>query len=425
MEYVEGGSLAQQLAGTPQPARQAAALVAAVAEAVHTAHQRGVVHRDLNASDQNDAIMVNSTWAATPVEINAGAGDDSISTGNMDLLAGKLTVHGEGGKDTLTINDTAARTNRNYVITSDTVKQGAHAVSMDTLEGVTIAAPDKVNTFLVQDMTGYLPLTLKGGSARDTVTISDADLSDNATYFLEAGKVLRGIYTGAGYYMTGATVNYTGIEKLAVIAGNGDDTFKMYPFATPGPALTLDGGAGTNMIDYVAYTSNVIVNLAAGNATGVKALSNVENARGGAGDDILVGDAKDNVLWGGAGRDVIIGGKGADQLYGGAGEDLMIAGDTAFDVNAAALATIRTTWSGKGTTQERINKLKLGVAMAGGAVQLNDITVHVTGAADDGARDQFFSDDAGAAHTPDWFWANPGSDSTQDDLTLLSGDFFK
>src|SRR5262249_32022852 len=29
MEYVEGGSLAQQLAGTPQPARQAAALVAA------------------------------------------------------------------------------------------------------------------------------------------------------------------------------------------------------------------------------------------------------------------------------------------------------------------------------------------------------------------------------------------------------------
>ena len=47
MEFVEGGSLAQKLAGTPQPARQAAALVAVVAEAVHAAHQRGVVHRDL------------------------------------------------------------------------------------------------------------------------------------------------------------------------------------------------------------------------------------------------------------------------------------------------------------------------------------------------------------------------------------------
>jgi tetratricopeptide (TPR) repeat protein len=47
MEFVEGGSLAQKLAGMPQPARQAAALVATVAEAVHAAHQRGIVHRDL------------------------------------------------------------------------------------------------------------------------------------------------------------------------------------------------------------------------------------------------------------------------------------------------------------------------------------------------------------------------------------------
>jgi serine/threonine-protein kinase len=51
MEYVEGGSLAQNLAGTPQPARQAAALVAVVAEAVHTAHLRGVVHRDLKPAN--------------------------------------------------------------------------------------------------------------------------------------------------------------------------------------------------------------------------------------------------------------------------------------------------------------------------------------------------------------------------------------
>jgi serine/threonine-protein kinase len=47
MEFLEGGSLAQKLAGTPQPARQAVALVAAVAEAVHAAHQHGIVHRDL------------------------------------------------------------------------------------------------------------------------------------------------------------------------------------------------------------------------------------------------------------------------------------------------------------------------------------------------------------------------------------------
>ena len=39
MEFVEGGSLAQKLTGTPQPARQSADLMAVVAEAVHAAHQ--------------------------------------------------------------------------------------------------------------------------------------------------------------------------------------------------------------------------------------------------------------------------------------------------------------------------------------------------------------------------------------------------
>jgi serine/threonine-protein kinase len=47
MELVEGGSLANHIEGVPQPARQAAALVATLAEAVHAAHQSGIVHRDL------------------------------------------------------------------------------------------------------------------------------------------------------------------------------------------------------------------------------------------------------------------------------------------------------------------------------------------------------------------------------------------
>src|SRR5262245_36730960 len=51
MEFLEGGSLAQKLAGTPQPARQAAALVATLAEAVHVAHQGGIVHRDLKPAN--------------------------------------------------------------------------------------------------------------------------------------------------------------------------------------------------------------------------------------------------------------------------------------------------------------------------------------------------------------------------------------
>ena len=51
MELLEGGSLAQELAGTPQPARKAAALLATLAEAVQVAHRAGIVHRDLKPAN--------------------------------------------------------------------------------------------------------------------------------------------------------------------------------------------------------------------------------------------------------------------------------------------------------------------------------------------------------------------------------------
>src|SRR5260370_41390636 len=47
MEFLEGGSLAQKLAGMPQPGLQAAALAATLAEAVPVAPQGGIVHRGL------------------------------------------------------------------------------------------------------------------------------------------------------------------------------------------------------------------------------------------------------------------------------------------------------------------------------------------------------------------------------------------
>ena len=51
MEYVEGGSLALKLSGTPLPTREAAALSATLAEAVQAAHQGGIIHRDLKPAN--------------------------------------------------------------------------------------------------------------------------------------------------------------------------------------------------------------------------------------------------------------------------------------------------------------------------------------------------------------------------------------
>src|SRR3954447_24367795 len=51
MEFVEGGDLAQKLAGTPQPPRQAAELLATLAAAVQAAHRNWIVHRDLKPAN--------------------------------------------------------------------------------------------------------------------------------------------------------------------------------------------------------------------------------------------------------------------------------------------------------------------------------------------------------------------------------------
>jgi serine/threonine protein kinase len=50
-EYVEGVTLAARLAEGPLPLRESAELLARVGEALHVAHQKGVVHRDIKPSN--------------------------------------------------------------------------------------------------------------------------------------------------------------------------------------------------------------------------------------------------------------------------------------------------------------------------------------------------------------------------------------
>jgi eukaryotic-like serine/threonine-protein kinase len=51
LEFMSGGSLAEQVKGPPCPPRQAAALVEQLAGAVHHAHECGIIHRDLKPAN--------------------------------------------------------------------------------------------------------------------------------------------------------------------------------------------------------------------------------------------------------------------------------------------------------------------------------------------------------------------------------------
>jgi eukaryotic-like serine/threonine-protein kinase len=51
MEYIDGGTLAERMTGTPWFPREAARLIATLAEAIHAAHRTGIIHRDLKPSN--------------------------------------------------------------------------------------------------------------------------------------------------------------------------------------------------------------------------------------------------------------------------------------------------------------------------------------------------------------------------------------
>ncbi|MGO9916156.1 MAG: WD40 repeat domain-containing serine/threonine protein kinase [Isosphaeraceae bacterium] len=76
MAFVEGRSLAQRLAEGPMPARESAALLLQVAEAIEYAHRRGVIHRDLKPAnillDAEDRPRVTDFGLARRVRADGG-----------------------------------------------------------------------------------------------------------------------------------------------------------------------------------------------------------------------------------------------------------------------------------------------------------------------------------------------------------------
>ena len=89
----------------------------------------------------------------------------------------------------------------------------------------------------------------------------------------------------------GETIAFTSLENI--VGGTGIDVFTF----ADGASITgvLDGGLGSNALDYSAYQSPVVINLATQMATGTGGARNVSGVVGGAGSDTLIGLVADAV----------------------------------------------------------------------------------------------------------------------------------
>jgi serralysin len=144
-------------------------------------------------------------------------------------------------------------------------------------------------------------------------------------------------------FIDGAGQGAPGANRIfmTVWDGGGTDTYDLSNYST-GVRIDLRPGQWTtSSAAQLAQLTSTGSKIAAGNIAnallhGGSWLSLIENAKGGPGNDAIIGNQAANTLWGNAGNDrlsassgndMLIGGPGADSLNGGTGLDLAGYGD--------------------------------------------------------------------------------------------------
>jgi Ca2+-binding RTX toxin-like protein len=224
--------------------------------------------QNVTGSAANDSLIGN----AGANVINGGPGDDTIigAQGNdtlsggdgNDLIVwnngdGSDTIDGNAGTNTVQVNGSvdkgdaflvaAAGARVNFQRTNLT----PFALDIGTTQTLIVNGAGGDDTFTVGDLTGVATLTalnLNGLDGNDTFTGPNLP----TTYTITGAN--RGTAASGPVAISFATTeNLTG--------GTGNDTFAFADKATL--SGKLDGGGGTNTLDYSAYTTGVSVNLGA------------------------------------------------------------------------------------------------------------------------------------------------------------------
>jgi Ca2+-binding RTX toxin-like protein len=211
------------------------------------------------------------------------------------LLNGADEIHGTGFGETL--NGYAGRDSLFGYGGDDSLIGGKGADILDGGEGIDTANYHGSSEAVIVDLLKSVGL---GGTAQEDRFVSIENVS-------------------------GSQFNDTliGSDDVNILLGNmGDDVLRGGMGAD-----VLNGGLGHDTADYSTSLEGVTVYLGkdapaslGGEAAGDTFVS-IENVRGSAFNDFLVGSKADNVLLGGAGNDTLIGGGGRDVFNGGEGVD--------------------------------------------------------------------------------------------------------
>jgi hypothetical protein len=381
------------------------------------------------ASNGFNTVYIETTASGTTYNFYSGSSgvtEYAVSNNSsLDGIQGTLNLHGQpfpGANDFAIVSDFLNPNVHTYTMTTGELQrdgmspisydglslwelfagQGADAVNVESVgAGVsTVVAGTTANTVIVGTPTAGGGHTLQNilcsllvaptSSGGPTVLIDDSGNPSTAARTVTFdnkdpyGYRIHNLAPG-DLYLRGGTGS-----SVTVKGDGGNETFAFQDLP-PNIPMALDGGGGTNTLDYSQYVGDVAVDLPLGVATGLTGgISNIQNVTGSQGNDLIVGDANANVLTGGTGRNVLIGGAGPDTLdaSGASSDNILIGGTTDFDTNLAALDAIFAEWTRTDLGfRDRFNDLTSGSSGAlnkvnGVLILLTPTTVHADSSPD-------------------------------------------
>ncbi len=181
---------------------------------------------------------------------------------------------------------------------SGAIDGGAGANTLDYSGDGGVAVTFNLATLTATKTGGFANiLTLVGSSAT-----TDKLIGPNATNTWSITTINGGNVAG---------FTFSAIENLT--GGSANDLFKL----SNGMGVTgqINGGAGSNTLDYSLSSTGVTVNLTTGTATGTGSIASIQNVTGSPANDTITGNSGSNTIIGNGGTDVLNGGGGGTDLF--------------------------------------------------------------------------------------------------------------
>ncbi|MEW6157779.1 MAG: hypothetical protein AB1813_10120, partial [Verrucomicrobiota bacterium] len=316
---------------------------------IGTVNYTGLETLNIGFGPSHDTLNIRSTHSSTVTSVNTGSGANTVhfgsiapaAGGNVDSIAGKVIVNGQGN-DTIFVDDTGDASANTGYLTASTITgldmagdDAAKGIEYSSAETLIIGLGTSNDTFHVRSTYSGTLTNLRSGAGTNTINISsnasasggDVDaiagrttivgegtdtlnVDDTADSSANSGTLtssrLTGLDMAGGDAQKG--IEYLAIETLNLHLGSNADTLLVESTHTGLTNINGNGGADVVNVRSIAASTNInggagndVINvgsLAPAGAGNVNAIAALLTVNGGSDSDTLnvddTGDATGN-----------------------------------------------------------------------------------------------------------------------------------